>query len=193
LKFRSYPPSEEKTGPKFKPPFRLKWATRLEGQMKATPAVGGGRVYAQTVNGLITTMDLETGRILWRNYYPGVLPDNPAQNRASPLFAEGRLYFAYYPGGFYCVDAATGSERWNDPDGVRLAGRFSALAHGGLIFYPYWVRSADKKTRYVIFKALDAATGKEAWRKEYPGFSSPNSVLAPAPAVSPGCIGDGIL
>ncbi|MBA4388118.1 MAG: hypothetical protein C0404_09065, partial [Verrucomicrobia bacterium] len=179
--------------PKFKPPFRLKWATRTEGQMKSTPVIGGGRVYAQTVNGLITAVDQQTGRIAWRNYHTGVLPDSQEQNRTSPLYAEGRLYYAYYPGGFYCVDAATGKELWKDPDGVRLAGRFSALWHNGMVFYPFWVRSQDKKTRYVIFKALDAATGKEVWRKEYPDFSNPNSVLSPAPAVSPGCIGDGVL
>lgn len=180
--------------PKFKPPFRLKWATRLEGQMKSTPVVGDGRVFAQTVNGLLMAMDQETGRILWRNYHPGVLPANNAQNRAGPLYADGRLYYAFYPGGFRCVDAATGEELWKDPEGTRIAAmRCSGLYYDGLVFYPYWVRSQDNKTRFVLFKALDAATGREVWRKEFPELSAPNSALTPSPPVSTGCIGDGVL
>jgi len=182
--------------PKFKPPFRLKWATRIEGQMKSTPVVADGRVFAQTVNGLLTAMDQETGRILWRKYYRGVLPSNGAQNRTSPLYADGRLYFAYYPGGFYCVDATTGEEIWKHAEGIRIGGmRCSALYHEGMVFYPFWlVGERDKKRfRYVAYKAFDAATGREVWSKEFKEFENKHSVLEPYPPVSTGCIGDGVL
>lgn len=182
--------------PKFAPPFRLKWATRLEGQMKSSPVVGDGRIFAQTVNGMILAMDSRTGRVLWRNFYPGVLPNKGAQNRNSPLYIDGRLYYSYFPGGLYCVAAATGKELWRHDEGVRSSkSRFSPLWHDGLIFFPYWVKGErqGKHFRYVVFNALDAVTGKEAWRKEFTEFSSPDSVLAPFPPVSSGCIGDGTL
>lgn len=179
--------------PKFKPPFRLRWATRIEGQMKSTPVVGGGRVYAQTVNGLITVLDQATGRILWRRFHPGMLPSKNEQNRTSPLYAEGRLYYAYWPGGLNCVDAASGKELWSAPDGARVGGNFSALCHEGLVFYPFLLPVEGGKSRYIAFKALDAASGKEVWRKEYRDFAVSTSALAPSPAVSAGCIGNGVL
>lgn len=183
--------------PLFAPPFRLKWATRTEGQMKNVPIVGGGRVFAQTVNGLVTAMDQQTGRILWRRFHPAALANSDDQNRTSPMYAEGRLYYSYYSdsaytGSLFCVNAATGEEIWKDHEGIRISSRLSPLYDSGRVFIPVLLRHSTSN-RYVAYKALDSATGVELWRRDFTELLSSSSATAPGQPISTGCIGHGAL
>jgi outer membrane protein assembly factor BamB len=55
-----------------KPPFKVKWIRRYEGTFKHMPVCGGGRMYTHTAEGQIFAVEQETGRLLWRRYWPGV-------------------------------------------------------------------------------------------------------------------------
>ena len=54
------------------PPFQLKWIRRYEGTAKHHSSFGGGRMYTHTAEGMIFAVEQETGRQLWRRYFPGV-------------------------------------------------------------------------------------------------------------------------
>ena len=54
------------------PPFNLKWIRRFEGTIKQFSTCGGGRLYTHTAEGQIFAVEQETGRLLWKRYWPGV-------------------------------------------------------------------------------------------------------------------------
>jgi len=54
------------------PPFKLNWIRKSKGSIKHFSAHGGGRMYTHTAEGMIFAVEQETGRLLWRTYYPGV-------------------------------------------------------------------------------------------------------------------------
>jgi outer membrane protein assembly factor BamB len=55
-----------------KPPFNINWIKRYKGTFKHMPVCGGGRMYTHTAEGQIFAVEQETGRLLWRRYWPGV-------------------------------------------------------------------------------------------------------------------------
>ncbi len=50
----------------------MRWARRLEGTIKHLPVCGGGRLYTHTAEGQVIAVEQDTGRLLWRRYWPDV-------------------------------------------------------------------------------------------------------------------------
>lgn len=96
-----------------KPPLRLKWIRRYEGTFKHLPVCGGGRLYTHTAEGQVFAVEQETGRLLWRRYFPGVY-----LSFTSPLYAQERLLLpqaGMKQSRLRCLDAATGEMLWEAP------------------------------------------------------------------------------
>lgn len=96
-----------------KPPLRMRWARRLEGTVKHLPVCGGGRLYTHTAEGQIIAVEQDTGRLLWRRWWPGVY-----LSFTSPLYIDGKLLIpqAGIKKSFVrCLDAATGDMLWEAP------------------------------------------------------------------------------
>ena len=96
-----------------KPPLRMRWAQRLDGTVKHLPVCGGGRMYMHTAEGQIIAVEQDTGRLLWRKYWPDVY-----LSFTSPLYHKGKLIVPQ--GGIKrsmirCLDAATGELEWEVP------------------------------------------------------------------------------
>ena len=68
------------------PPLRMRWARRLEGTVKHLPVCGGGRLYTHTAEGQIIACEQDTGRLLWRKWWPDVY-----LSFTSPLYIDGKL------------------------------------------------------------------------------------------------------
>lgn len=97
------------------PPLRIKWIRRYEGTFKHLPVCGGGRMYTHTSEGQIFAVEQETGRLLWRRYFPDVY-----LSFTSPLYHEGRLLVpqaGIKHSLVRCLDAATGKLQWEAPFG----------------------------------------------------------------------------
>ena len=89
-----------------KPPLRMRWARRLEGTVKHLPVCGGGRMYMHTAEGQIIAVEQDTGRLLWRRYWPDVY-----LSFTSPLYVDGKLIVpqaGIKQSRMRCLDAATG-------------------------------------------------------------------------------------
>lgn len=96
-----------------KPPLRMRWARRLEGTVKHLPVCGGGRLYTHTAEGQVIACEQDTGRLLWRRWWPDVY-----LSFTSPLYIDGKLLVpqAGMKKSFVrCLDAATGELLWEAP------------------------------------------------------------------------------
>jgi len=95
------------------PPLKLKWIRRYAGTFKHLPVCGGGRMYTHTAEGQILAVEQETGRLLWRRYWPGV-----HVSYTSPLYYRGRLLVpqaGLKRSRLRCLDAGTGKLLWEAP------------------------------------------------------------------------------
>lgn len=72
------------------------WRADL-GMFTSSPVLVGNRVYQVTAKGVLVSVDVETGKILWKKKL-----DN-AQLHASPLYADGKLYIPLWSGDFYII------------------------------------------------------------------------------------------
>lgn len=95
------------------PPLRMRWARRVEGTVKHLPVCGGGRVYTHTAEGQIIACEQDTGRLLWRKWWPDVY-----LSFTSPLYIDGKLLVpqaGIKRAMMRCLDAATGNLIWEAP------------------------------------------------------------------------------
>ena len=118
-----------------KPPLRMRWARRLEGTVKHLPVCGGGRMYMHTAEGQILAVEQDTGRLLWRRYWPNVY-----LSFTSPLYINEKLIVPQ--GGLKgsqmrCLDAATGRLIWEAPftGSPSWSRQFPPVVHGNLAIY----------------------------------------------------------
>ena len=68
-------------------PLAMRWIRRCEGTIKHLSTVGGGRLYTHTAEGQVMAVEQETGRLLWRVFYPGV-----HVSFTTPAYHRERLY-----------------------------------------------------------------------------------------------------
>jgi outer membrane protein assembly factor BamB len=117
------------------PPLRMRWARRLEGTVKHLPVCGGGRLYTHTAEGQIIACEQDTGRLLWRKWWPDVY-----LSFTSPLYVDGKLLIpqAGMKKSFVrCLDAATGKMLWEAPftGSPSWSRQFPPVVHGKVAIY----------------------------------------------------------
>ncbi len=136
-----------------KPPFNVKWIRRYEGTFKHLPVCGGGRMYTHTAEGQIMAVEQDTGRLLWRRYWPGVNVCYTA-----PLYYKGRLLIpqAGLDECFIrCLDAATGELLWEAPfsGSPSWSRQMPPVVHDNLAFYMFGTgKYAPKGTGIYVFR-----------------------------------------
>ncbi len=118
-----------------KPPLRMRWARRLEGTVKHLPVCGGGRLYTHTAEGQVIACEQDTGRILWRRYWPDVY-----LSFTSPLYVSGKLLVpqaGMKQSRMRCLDAATGKLLWEVPfsGSPSWSRQFPPVVHENLAIY----------------------------------------------------------
>lgn len=118
-----------------KPPLRMRWARRLEGTVKHLPVCGGGRMYTHTAEGQIIAVEQDTGRLLWRRYWPDVY-----LSFTSPLYIDGKLLVpqaGIKRSLVRCLDAANGKLLWEAPftGSPSWSRQFPPLVHGNVVIY----------------------------------------------------------
>jgi outer membrane protein assembly factor BamB len=169
-----------------KPPFKLRWIRRIEGTIKHLSAHGGGRMFTHTAEGQLVACEQETGRLLWRRYFPGVHVSYTA-----PIYSDGRVLVAqagFEKSRVRCFDAATGEELWEAPftGSPSWNRQLPPLVHDGRVYYCFstgkyngaqWLFEhqnthgfpADHKP---IVKCWDFKTGKEIWSLNFAEYGA---------------------
>jgi RNA polymerase sigma factor (sigma-70 family) len=126
-----------------------------EDRPRSTPALAGGRVFTLGMSGILSCLDTQTGKLLWRKdtkggYYGG----------SSPLVVDG-LCIAHLgdgakAGGLTAFDVQTGEVKWCFSDGyTAMSGSPILMDLAGerqLVTYSAWNAAG-----------VSAATGKKLW------------------------------
>ncbi|MCX7427746.1 MAG: PQQ-binding-like beta-propeller repeat protein [Planctomycetia bacterium] len=120
-----------------KPPFGIKWIRRYEGTFKHLPVCGGGRMYTHTSEGQVFAVEQETGRLLWRRYFPDV-----HLSFTSPLYYREKLLVpqaGMKQSRLRCLDAATGKLLWEAPftGSPSWSRQMPPVVHGNLAIYMF--------------------------------------------------------
>jgi outer membrane protein assembly factor BamB len=117
------------------PPLRMRWARRLEGTVKHLPVCGGGRLYMHTAEGQIIAVEQDTGRLLWRRYWPDVY-----LSFTSPLYYQEKLIVpqaGIKQSRMRCLNAATGQFLWDAPftGSPSWSRQFPPVVHDNIVIY----------------------------------------------------------
>jgi polyvinyl alcohol dehydrogenase (cytochrome) len=156
------------------PALKLKWAFGLPGASSggSQPVVAGGRLYFGDAEGDLFALDAKTGCIFWRT-------EVEASIRTAPVLgprAGGGItaYIGDQAANVYAIDAADGKILWKVKvdDYAQAAVTASPQLHHGVVYVPVSSREESKvgDPRYpcCAFRgsivALDAVTGKQAWK-----------------------------
>ena len=146
---------------------KLRWATKLRGQVKGGVAVSGSRVYVGDYASHVYALDLRSGKIVWQakaqprfghagNFY------------GTPAVAYGRVYIGATDGKVYSFGASTGKLRWSQSTGGYV---YSSPA--------VWRDKVYAGSYSKRFYAFDAATGAVLWQFEADGpISGSPTVMA---------------
>ena len=151
-------------------PYIVNSAARAHGAgPKSTPAIAGARVFTLGISGVLSALDLSTGKMLWRTPPAAVTPQYGTA--MSPL-VDGSTVYAHMgghnSGAITAFDAATGTARWRwTGDGPGYASPVIALIGG--------VRQLITQTQKFIV-GLDAADGALLWQVPFATAYAQNSV-----------------
>src|SRR5690606_12840300 len=167
-------------------PFEMRWIRRFEGTVKHMSVCGGGRVYTHTAEGQIFAVEQESGRLLWRRYFPRV-----HVSFTVPLYWRGRLYVpqAGLEGGFVrCLEATTGELVWEAPftGSPSWNRQLPPIAHENVVIYLYstgryrpegWLFEHQNtfgfpKDQRPIVQALDIETGRPVWTLDFSRYGN---------------------
>ncbi|HEY7117455.1 MAG TPA: PQQ-binding-like beta-propeller repeat protein [Tepidisphaeraceae bacterium] len=126
----------------------------------SSPAVGEGKVFVTSNDGVLHAFDAATGDIAWEF-------DGKKLGYSSPLYHDGRVYCAIGDQGHvFCWEAKTGQKKWESSVWFVIYDSSFAYSSGKV-----FIGSVDG-----AFNALDAETGKVVWQYRLgPGhvFASP--------------------
>jgi outer membrane protein assembly factor BamB len=156
-------------------PYTVNPAARAHGPgPKSTPAVAGGRVFTFGIAGVLSALDLKTGKLLWRTAPPAAPPE--FGTAMSPL-VDGPLVIAHMGGtnngALTAFDAATGAPRWQwTGDGPAYASPVVATIGG--------TRHVITQTQKSIV-SVNAANGALLWQTP---FTTPYDQNSVTPVVS---------
>ncbi len=164
--------------------LHLAWRFDTRSEIRASPVVAGGVLFAGAENGNLYAIDLATRKLRWLYHAAGGISSTPA-------VAGGVVYFLSRDGLLHAVGAADGAPRWRfrtqgeavfstfgmygapledgpfaDPWDFYLS---SPLVHDGKVY----VGSSDQRVY-----ALDAASGKLAWTYKTGGMIHSSPALA---------------
>jgi outer membrane protein assembly factor BamB len=142
---------------------RERWRFAAGARVYSTPAVANGVVYVGTQRGVVHAIDLGTGKARWRYETAGAALESRKFGydrttvQSSPAVVDGVVYVGARDGWLYALEAASGTERWRLDHEISWVNTSPAVSDG-LVF----AGSSDRR----FVHAVDAATGKQAWRTE---------------------------
>jgi len=185
----------------------VKWVYTTAGDVSATPAVDGSRVYFPDWAGNLSALDRKTGQLLWQTSIAAASGVPFDKARATPLIVGDKVIVGtqgsiLVPGGgpggkLLAFDKSTGAILWAtqlDSHPAAIVTQ-AATAHGGRVYVG--VASQEEALAGFVpgypccsfrgsLLSLDADTGAILWKTymvpDVPGYSG-NAIWGSAPAI----------
>jgi outer membrane protein assembly factor BamB len=164
--------------------LKQKWQVSL-GAGYSSPLLVGENVFAFTRQGeqeVVSCLDLETGKVLWRQAYDAPYTVNPVARvhgkgpKSTPAFSSGKLFTLGIGGILSCYDAKSGRLLWRrdlssdfEATSPYYGTATSPLVDGNLVIA--FVGGHDNGA----LMAFDTETGKTIWKwpGDGPAYASP--------------------
>lgn len=131
---------------------KQKWAAASEANVISTPAVADQLVVFGNQQGIVTALDLKSGKLKWGFKTGGAI-------YSSPAVSKNKIVFGSTDGYVYCLDEA-GRETWKLKTGAAVLG--CPLIENNKVY----IGGSDHN-----FRAIELETGKEIW--SFGGLSGP--------------------
>ena len=145
----------------------LRWKFKTGDVVHASPAFANGVVFVGSWDSYFYAVEAATGKGKWR-FHAGEDPlmHNQVGFQSSPVVVDGVVFTGCRDSNVYALDAATGKEKWRCNNELSWVNSAPAVAQGKVFF-----DTSDSS----LFRAVDAATGKEVIRQQAKAymFSSP--------------------
>jgi outer membrane protein assembly factor BamB len=154
----------------YQAPYTMNPAARAHGPgPKSTPVVANGRVFTFGISGILSALDLPTGKPLWRTPQP---PAPPEFGTAMSPIVDGANVIAHLGGAgngaLTALDAATGTVRWRwTGDGPAYSSPVIATIGG--------VRHVITQSQKAVV-GVNAADGSLLWQIPFSTSYDQNSV-----------------
>jgi outer membrane protein assembly factor BamB len=144
---------------------RVRWVTKLGGQVKGGVAISGDRLFVGDYSGHVYALSASSGRLLWQaNAQPRF--GHAGNFYGSPAVAYGRVYIGGTDGKVYSFGAASGKLRWSQ-------------STGGFVYASpaVWRDRVYAGSYSHSFFCFDAATGAIRWQFKANGPISGSSTI----------------
>jgi outer membrane protein assembly factor BamB len=131
---------------------KVRWVTKLRGQVKGGVAISGNRVYVGDYSGHLYSLNAKSGKLVWQ---AKVQPrfGSTGNFYATPALAYGRVYIGATDGKMYSFGATSGKLRWSQSTGGYV------YASPAVWRDRVYVGSYSSR-----FFCMDAATGRILWQ-----------------------------
>jgi outer membrane protein assembly factor BamB len=151
-------------------PYTMNSAARAHGPgPKSTPVVAGGRVFTFGISGILSALDVSSGRLLWRNDAPAAPPE--FGTAMSPI-VDGQHVIVHLgaqdQGALTAFDVASGKARW------RWTGDGPAYASPVIAMIGSMRQLVTQSENAVV--GIDASTGQLLWRVPFRTSFDQNSI-----------------
>lgn len=157
------------------PRLKLKWAFSYVGTHNTQPLIFGDRLFVASMGGEVYSLDAAGGCVHWRATLPGGARASMSIGALASAPSGYALYVAGDRSVVEALDAGSGSLLWSakvdDHPMGRLTG--SPTLYDGVLYVP--VSSSEETAGYLAnygcctfigaVVALDAASGKQIWRR----------------------------
>ena len=148
-------------------PPQVLWKVTMSDKGYAGPSVADGKVFIIDHvgdNDVVRALDSATGADIWRFQYPDADKFDYGYARATPTYANGKLYCQGRMGPLFCLDAATGRQVWARNIRSEFAGQMPRWKYSASPFVDgnkLIVIPGGRNNAAVV--ALNAQTGETIW------------------------------
>jgi len=149
---------------------RKLWEVETGAGVHAAPLVLGGNVYVGSRDGVFYAVRLDDGKVLWKYTAMAKDADDPftAAPIVQPAAGDGKnVFFGAENMYFYCLDAATGKERWRRQLSAQSFQYTWPVVVRGRVMVPVMV--SHGRAEWLCEKELDAlpkGSASEVWPQE---------------------------